>query len=295
MRRSFYSTLLATLLGALPCAGALQAEELVWGVVPLSGAVNVHEGQVVGGVLFEAIQLLAARLPELQMRYEVLPMARVEQRMGEQDEMCSSGQLQSPERDRVGYFVPYLVSTPMHVLVRAQTREQLQIEDGQVSLGWLLDNPYLRGAVATNRVYPPDIREQLLQAHAEGRIAQLGGSLAGENLLLMVSHRRLDYVFDYPVIYTEVSRHFSLSDALVSVPLRESSQLVSVGIYCSRNEWGARMAKRLDQAVREVAAAPASYLALYQRWLPPEVFAHYREQLLQYFAQRASAPPLLFE
>lgn len=295
VRRSFYSTLLAALLGALPCADVLQAEELVWGVVPIPGVFNVREGQVVDGVLFEAMQLLAARLPELQMRYEVLPMARVEQRMGGQSEMCSSGQLQSPERDQQGYFIPYVATTPIHVLVRRQTRDQLLIEDGQVSLDWLFGNPYLRGALAKSRVYPASIRERLLQAHAAGHLPELGGSQGGENLLLMVSHHRLDYVFDYPVIYTEVMRHFSLSDALVSVPLRENAELVTVGIYCSRTPWGARMAGRLDQAIRELSATPASTLAIYQRWLPPEVYSHYHKQLLAFFAQRASAAPLLFD
>lgn len=295
VQMSAYSLLLASVLYCLSGALLAQAEELVWGVVPIPGAFNVRDGEVVDGVLFEAMQLLAKRLPELQMRYEVLPMTRVEQRMGEKGEMCSSGQLQSPERDRVGYFVPHVVITPIHVLVRRQTLDQLLIEDGKVSLDWLFANPYLRGALARSRVYPPDIRQQLQAAMAGGRIQELGGSLAGENLLLMVSHHRLDYVFDYPLIYTEVSRHFSLSDALISVPLRESSQLVTVGIYCSRSAWGAHMARRLDQAVREVAAAPASTMALYKHWLPPEVFAHYHEQLLQFFAQRASAPPLLFD
>lgn len=294
-RRLLYSTLVTALLGIVPCAGATQAEELVWGVVPIPGAFNVREGEVVDGVLYEVMQLLAARLPELQMRYEVLPMARVEQRMSEQGELCSSGQLQSPERDQLGYFVPYVASTPIHVLVRRQTLDQLLIEDGQVSLDWLFGNPYLRGALAKSRVYPAPIRDRLLKAHAEGRIPELGGSLVGENLLLMVSHQRLDYVFDYPVIYTEVMRHFSLSDALVSVPLRENSELVTVGIYCSRTPWGAQMARRLDQAIREVSAAPASTLAIYQRWLPPEVYSHYHDALLQFFAQRASDAPLRFD
>ncbi|MFP5422050.1 MAG: hypothetical protein ACLGID_11385 [Gammaproteobacteria bacterium] len=294
-RRLLYSTLVTALLGIVPCAGATQAEELVWGVVPIPGAFNVRDGEVVDGVLYEVMQLLAARLPELQMRYEVLPMARVEQRMSEQGELCSSGQLQSLERDQLGYFVPYVASTPIHVLVRRQTLDQLLIEDGQVSLDWLFANPYLRGALANSRVYPAPIRDRLLKAHAEGRIPELGGSLAGENLLLMVSHHRLDYVFDYPVIYTEVMRHFSLSDALVSVPLRENAELVTVGIYCSRTPWGAQMARRLDQAIREVSAAPASTLAIYQRWLPPEVYSHYHDALLQFFAQRASDAPLRFD
>lgn len=292
---SAYSLLLASVLYCLSGALLAQADELIWGVVPIPGAFNVRDGEVVDGMLFEAMQLLATQLPELQMRYEVLPMARIEQRMSEQSEICSSGQLQSAERDQSGYFVPYVVTTPIHVLVRPQTLDQLLIEDGQVSLDWLFANPYLRGALAASRVYPEPIRERLLKSHTEGRLPRLGGSLAGENLLLMVSHHRLDYVFDYPVIYTEVMRHFSLSDALVSVPLRENAELVTVGIYCSRTPWGARMAGRLDQAIREVAAAPTSAMDIYQRWLPPEVYSHYHEQLLAFFTQRASAAPLLFD
>ncbi|VXB99741.1 conserved exported hypothetical protein [Pseudomonas sp. 8BK] len=295
VRRSSYSVLLAALLGALPCAGLLEAEELVWDVVPIPGGVNVRDDQPVDGLLFEVMQLLAARLPELQMRYEILPLARVEKRMGEKGEKCSSGLLQTSERNQLSYFVPFVATTPMHVLVRRQSLGELRIENGQVSLDWLLGNPYLRGALAKSRVYPASIRERLLQAHAEGDFLELGGSQGGENLLLMVSHHRLDYVFDYPVIYTEVMRHFSLSDALVSVPLRENAELVTVGIYCPRTPWGARMAGRLDQAIRELSATPVSTLAIYQRWLPPEVYSHYHEQLLAFFAQRASAAPLLFD
>lgn len=192
-------------------------------------------------------------------------------------------------------FVPYVVATPIHLLVRRQTLDQLLIEDGKVSLDWLFANPYLRGALAKSRVYPGDIRQRLHQAQVEGLIQVLGGSSAGENLLLMVSHRRLDYVFDYPLIYTEVARHFSLSEPLISVPLRESSQLVPVGIYCPRSEWGARMAMGLDRAVRKISAQPEALLALYQQWLPPEVYGHYQAQLLQFFQQRAAASPLLLD
>jgi uncharacterized protein (TIGR02285 family) len=285
-------SLLLMMLICLPLATPALAKELVWGVVPLPGAFNVRDGELIDGVLLESLQLLEARLPTLQMRYEILPMARIEQRMFEFDRICSSGQLQSADRDRLGYFVPYLLSPPMHVLVRRQTLQQLLIEDGQVSLDWLFANPHLRGALARTRVYPPDIRQRLQQAQAQGLLQSLGGSSAGENLLLMVSHRRLDYIFEYPVIYSEVVRHFSLSEPLVSVPLKESSQMVPLGIYCPRTPWGEAMARRLDQAVREVSAEPEQLLSIFQRWLPPEVFGHYHEQLLAHLHERATLPAL---
>ncbi|HSX88410.1 MAG TPA: hypothetical protein VLG17_10455 [Pseudomonas sp.] len=295
MIRSFKFALLAMTLGLLPVVPLVQAEPLVWGVVPLPGAFNVHNGQVTGGILFDSMRLLEAQLPELQMRYKVLPMSRIKQHMDALDNLCSNGHLQSAERDRVGYFVPLMLFTPIHVLVRRQTLDQLLIEDGKVSLDWLFGRTYLRGALAKSRVYPEEIRERLHQAQVEGRIQALGGSMAGENLLLMVSHGRLDYVFDYPLIYTEVARHFSLSEPLVSVPLRESPHLVQVGIYCPRNAWGARMAMHLDHAIREISAQPETLLALYRRWLPPQVYGHYREELLRFFQQRAAASALVLD
>lgn len=289
--RLLHIALLAGLFWAMP----LPAQQLTWGVVPLPGAFNVRDGELVDGVLYEAMQLLEAKLPELQMRYEVLPMARIEQRMLDHDPFCSSGLLQSEERDRLGYFVPHVASTPMHLLIRRQSLDQLLIENGQVSLDWLLGNPYLRGALAKTRVYPADIRERLQQAQARGQLPIMGGSLAGENLLLMVSHRRLDYVFEYPVIYTEVLRHFTLSEPLVNVPLKESAELVPVGIYCPRTAWGADMARRIDQAVRQLSGEPQALLDLYQRWLPAEVYAHYRPAFLRFLQQRAQQPALPFD
>ena len=295
MVRLFKYVLLAMTLGLLPMAAFVQAEALVWGVVPLPGAFNVRDGQVIGGLLFDSTRLLEAQLPELQMRYQVVPTSRLKRRMDALDYMCSSGHVQSAERDRLGYFVPHVVFTPIHVLIRRQTRDQLLIEEGRVSLDWLFGRTYLRGALAKNRVYPEEIRGRLNQAQSEGRIQALGGSMAGENLLLMVSHGRLDYVFDYPLIYTEVARHSNLSEPLISVPLRESPDLVPVGIYCPRNAWGARMAMRLDHAIREASAQPEAMLALYQRWLPPKVYGHYREELLRFFEQRAGDSALLFD
>lgn len=286
---------LLMLLACLALPGPVQAQPLVWGIVPLPGAFNVRDGELVDGVLFEAMQLLEAQLPDLQMAYEILPMTRMEQRMQALDPICGSGQLQTQERDRLGYFVPLVVSPPMHVLVRRQTLDQLLIEQGQVSLDWLFANPYLRGALANTRVYPADIRPRLLAAQSQGLLPSMGGSLAGENLLLMVSHRRLDYVFEYPVIYTEVQRHFSLSEPLVSVPLKESAALVPLGIYCPRTAWGADMARRIDQAVRQVAGQPEPIMSIYQRWLPAEVFAHYRPQFLAYLQRRSTQAPLHFD
>lgn len=287
--------LLALLFWLMPSAQAVHAEDLLWGVVPIPGAFNVRAGKVVDGWMYEGVQLLAAHLPDVTMRYEVLPTLRLEQRSRNKDEVCSIGQLQSPERDQVGYFIPYAPGMPLHVLVRRQTLDQLLIEDGHVSLDWLFANPYLRGALSKSRIYPEPIRQRLQQALAEGRLLELGGSLGGENLLLMVSRQRLDYAFEYPMISDAAMQKSNESELLISVPLRENAELVTIGIYCPLSPWGARMAARLDQAIRAQAADEQALMALYEQRWPAEMFARYQPKLLRYFHQRARADAMVFD
>jgi hypothetical protein len=67
--------ILALLFWLMPSAQAAHAEDLLWGVVPIPGAFNVRDGKIIDGWMYEGVQLLAERLPDLHMRYEVLPHA----------------------------------------------------------------------------------------------------------------------------------------------------------------------------------------------------------------------------
>lgn len=292
-RHSFW--LFAWLLGLMPAVQAVHAEDLLWGVVPIPGAFTVRDGDVVDGWMYEGVQLLAERLPDLHMRYEVLPTLRLEQRLRNKEELCSIGQLQSPVRDEIAYFVPYAPGMPLHVLVRRQTLDQLLIEDGHVSLDWLFANPYLRGGLSKSRIYPEPIRQRLQHALAEGRLLEVGGSLGGENMLLMVSRQRLDYVFEYPMISDAAIQAADITEPLVSVPLRENAQLVTIGIHCPQTPWGARMATRLDQAIRAQAGDAQALMVLYEQRWPAEMYARFESKLRTYFRQRAAAEPMVFD
>ncbi|NRH29434.1 hypothetical protein [Pseudomonas sp. MS19] len=286
--------LLGIVLSCQPLQAQPQPQSLNWAIVPMPGIFNVEGGQPVSGALYEATQLIDAQMPEVQVRYQVMSLLRMRQSLRKQLQLCSNGLLQTPARDKQGYFIPYLLSTPMHLLVRQPTLNQLLLEDGEVSLDWLFANPYLRGAIATARQYPDDISAQLIKARDSGTLQELTGSLSGENLLLMVSYHRLDYAFDYPMAYSEVASNYTLSDPLISVPLKESKELLPVGVYCPRTPWGLEMAKRIDQAVREATRNSQAFMALHQRWLPAEVYTRFKPQILRFYEGR-SATALSFE
>jgi uncharacterized protein (TIGR02285 family) len=286
---------LLLLLWLMPGAQSAQAEDLIWGVVPIPGAFNVRDGDVVDGWMHEAFQLLAERLPELNIRYEVMPSLRLVQSLRNKEELCTIGQLKSPLREQIAYFVPFAPTTPLHVIVRQQALDQFLIEDGYLSLDWLLANPYLRGGLSINRIYPESIRQRLQQGLAEGRLLETGGSLGGENILLMVSRDRLDYVFEYPMISDAVIQAAHINEPLVSVPLRENDHFEILGMYCPKTPWGASMAARLDQAIRTLAADEQTLMLYYEQRWPAEIYARYESKLRVFYRQRANAGAFLFK
>lgn len=85
-----------------------------------------------------------------------------------------------------------------------------------------------------------------------------------------------------------------ITEPLVSVPLRENAQLVTIGIYCPLSPWGARMA-RLDQAIRAQTADEQALMALYEQRWPAEMYARFESKRRAYCRQRAGAEPIVFD
>ncbi|MEX6502590.1 hypothetical protein [Pseudomonas zhanjiangensis] len=266
----------------------VQAESLTWGLLPIPGGVLLKEGEPHSGILLESLQLLEPDLPGLDIHYELFNVPRLQQALAAGRELCSNGSLPLAERDRLGYFVPYLMSPPMELVVRADTVARLPWRGERLYLSDLLASEQLRGGLARRRTYPEAVRAALAKAQDAGNLERFGGGIAGggENLLFMVSHGRIDFTLEYPPVVMAINRDELILEPLRSIGLADNTELQLSGIYCTRSAWGLAMARRLDRAVRRQMAEPRALLALYQRYLPAETFATYRTPLLDYFRRR---------
>lgn len=153
--------------------------------------------------------------------------------------------------------------------------------------------PAVRSA-SIGRAYPPELQALIRAGVAKGRIEILSSPSLDVNLVAMISHRRLDYTFEFPVVTEHFSRIVPLPEPLVSLPIVESQLLITTGLYCPRTAWGRAMAAHIDAAVRRLARAPEALLALYSAGER----AAYEDQLRDYFRARVAAqfpgiePPL---
>lgn len=265
------------------------AEPLTLGLYAMPGAVNLRGDKPYDGMLYEYLRLLEPQLQGVQVSYKLSSFLRLQKDMAEGHSLCSSAHLRSPERDRIGYFVPYLVSPPMQVVVRAETFARLPLREGRLWIADLLA-ANLRGGYFLQRTYPPVFQALLSAPSAEPGLIAVPVAVNTDRLLRMLSHQRFDYTLEYPTTLTDYLRNNPDNVPLRSVSLADAADLQVAGSYCTRNAWGRAMALRIDAAVRARLSQPEPVLALYQHWLPAESYQLYGADIEAYLRQRAAQP-----
>lgn len=271
--------------------GTLQASErLHWVLLPMPGAFNLVDGSVRDGLGFD---LLHALEPYLQAQgvtvtygLSMLPRLQVDLQAGRN--ICVTAVLQTPERDKIGYFVPLWPIPPRQLVVREEHLSRLPVRDGAVDAAALLASP-LRGAVQAGRVYPPALVELLVRGREQGRLTEVAVGGTPDNHLLMLSYGRFDYLLEYPIVVVELMRQKELVAPLHLIPLRGLDDLEMAGAYCTRNAWGKAMAGQIAKALHQQLRQP-DIMQIYERWLPPSSYGVYAQRILDSHRQRAEAP-----
>ena len=271
-------------------AGQLLAEQLPWALLPLPGIVNLVDGEPKGGLQMEALELLERQMPEVHPTYRAVSRLRQLRDMGEGADFCAAPFFHNADGEKVGYFVPFTLSTPIQAVMRRDQLPRFPLQQERLPVARGIAATRLRGAVAAGRTYPQEIRALLADARVSGRLETVGGQVGGENLLLMIAAGRIDYGFEFATVIRQMNQRPQVGGVLVGVRLQESHALVQSGIYCTRSPWGRRMALRLDVAIRRLAAEPEPLLALYTRWLPEETYQAYAQELAQAYQTRSLQP-----
>ena len=294
--RTRCGTLPALLLGGLLWLNGAHAEDhteaaiLEWTVWPLPGVVNVENGKPTDGITMAGVRMLMAQLPDLQPEFRLANRLRQQRNMGMGDDFCSIPLLRRSDTDKIGYFIPFMASTPIQAVIRKADLARYPLEDGRLSLQRLVEETGFHGGLSAFRTYPPGIEAWFHKAQALGRAEYITGHQGGENLLLMVSHERLDLTFEFATITRAMSQRLRIKEPLLSLPVHEQRELVESGMYCTRSEWGRAMAERLDQAVRTVVADTENFMPLYEQWVPAETYQAYATEFAEYYRQRARQP-----
>lgn len=269
---------------------ANSVETLKWIVWPLPGVINVRDGQPTDGATMDMLRLVMSKLPAFEPRYRLGNRFRQQQEMQQGEDFCSTPLFRRPDTDEYAYFIPFMASTPIQMVIRRSAAADFPIEDGAISLAALAGRDDLRGGYSGFRTYPPALSRWLEEARRDDRVERATGTPSGENLLRMVSLERIDYAFEFSALINSVNHRSRSGEPLRGIPIKGHLALVEAGIYCSKTPWGKRIAGELDRVIRELANDPETFLALYRPWVPEDTYALYQHDLRNYYLQRSLSP-----
>lgn len=273
------------LCGSLCAAGAEPAAQVVWGMTPWPGLVDVRDGRPSSGIIVELLGEITARLPEYAHRSSLTNLSRGLEQLRRDELSCFLPTFRTAERDRFAHYVGLFVSMPHQLVVRERERQAIAAGQATVSLRQVLATEHLRGGLMRDRSYGPQL-DPLLQGE-NPRLLRIQTSGAGNNLFDMLEHGRIDYLLEYAEVFGSLQRAGGAAE-LSLLPLREADTPAVSGIYCSKTAAGALLVRRIDEVARrpEVIAA---FIRAQHAYVPAATLEHYRPWLEAFFRHRGAS------
>lgn len=278
-------TLLTLTLLTLGAELRAEPQEIIWGISPLPGQVNLRDGQPHSGVLVDLLLQVIKRMPQHRHRLQLVNLSRGLEQLKQPGTTCLLPTVRTAERDQLGHHVDLFVAMPHQLLVRSSDQARFASGQNEVSLRVLLQDTQLRGGLNQDRSYGPNLDPLLKDPAVQPRLLRIQTSSANNNLLDMLAYGRIDYLLEHAEVIQFIQRQGGASN-LALLPLQEASTPLVNGIYCSRTAAGARLIREIDSIARQpdvVAYFKQAHIA----YLPAATAHHYQAWLDNFFQQRA--------
>lgn len=263
VRQRRYAAAAAVLGGLLASPGALGAEKVLWAALDFP-PFQVRDGEFRGSGSFDGLlDLLVARLPDLEHEVLTMTFARREDEMRNGVRLCTPGLFRTAERERYLVFsLPALIHLDNRVITLA-SRAHVLGSAGPVDLEALLARPDLVGGIFSQRSFAPNI-DPLVRRHAS-RKNLVVRALRPAQMFEMLLEGELDWAIMFPHEAAFLARKFPGSPPLAVSPILGTPPYSVTAVACTKGPWGEAMIARVDAVLRRERDTPA-YRALSERW-----------------------------
>ncbi|MDE1462729.1 TIGR02285 family protein [Spartinivicinus poritis] len=179
---------------------------------------------------------------------------------------CSVLSMKNPSREEIAYF-----SEPEAIVLNNEltvTKATAQLLDNPVSIyirSLLIDNRF-HGGIETKRSYGVKI-DQLLIKHNQNILPY---ATSASSLLYMLTHKRIDYIIEYPIVVSYFTRNIQETSSLTSIKIKEIPEVFYGYLTCTKNDWGKRVVNRWNQVLRKLKQTKQYQLLIESGYSKPD-------------------------
>jgi uncharacterized protein (TIGR02285 family) len=189
---------------------------------------------------------------------------------------CALGLFKTEDRKKNMYFskVPVFYFFNVQVVLRKNIFEKMNKPEA-VSLYSMLEQNKNKLGISKGRTYSKKIRDILKKFEGSDNIYIGAQGNVAESLLHMLINQRIDYMFLYPEEATYLSRKLGYKKNIVTVPIKEASDLGYSWAACTKNDEGKKVISKISEILSEIRKKD-SYRSLYEEWLSENLLPAYR-------------------
>lgn len=275
-------------LTAGPLAAAPPIKQIVWfhsDFPPIFILSGPFKGR---GTADRREEFLMRQIPSFSHTKVTANVARMQEEMKNQNNICSSSLLKTPEREKNFIFSDALTEILPNGLVTLSSNrtvlEPFLNDRGELRLAELIASEKFRIAVAAGRSYGQTIDASLLAGVGSGKVVPFNASDIFASGLLQVSNNQgADAVMGYAIeLSWAILRFHQDSGRFWFIPVEGETALTPVHVACSRSPLGAELIAQVNALIHLGNAQEAAARA-YIEWLPADIAQYY---------ERARKPPL---
>ncbi|WP_222937661.1 TIGR02285 family protein [Spartinivicinus ruber] len=161
---------------------------------------------------------------------------------------CNALSIKNPEREKIAYFSEPISIVLNNEIITNHSTAQLLGTPTMKSIHSLLADDRFHGGIEMKRSYGIII-DELIKGNNKNVSTY---ATSASSLLYMLSHGRIDYIIEYPIVVNYFTQNNKQASSLTKIRIEEVPEVFYGYIACTKNNWGAKVISRLSQLLKKV-------------------------------------------
>jgi len=264
--KSAASMFIGLFLALIPSLLLANDKQIHWAIGHYPPRFIVEAPGKFGGQAGLQHEILEIALPEYQHNYHELTYAEFIRRLSQQENICTSMILKTPEREKLAHFsIPWHIDLPIAAAITRDAWQRIG-KPAKIRMRELLQHEQLKGGIEEQRSYGT-LDKLINNASINQNMKRY--ELVSSQILPLLQTGGIDYTLEYPYLSHYYLRTLGTENNIISVSLEDGFPYVFGYIACTANSWGAERIAKLNKVIAQ-ERKKSGYLRLLQMLYPQQ-------------------------
>ena len=273
----------------IPSAKAFSKQTITWYQPDFPPYVITKGQDAMDGIDNRTVQYLIDRLPEYHHRFQVASYKRILTYLRGGNEGVVTPLFITPERKQYLVYSETASYLPLSNGLVVNREELQRLEPyiqmkGTINIDRLMQSGDYTIGITSGRSYSGIIDEMIRKYKDKGILYERTGS-DHLGILKMLSSKRINAAFGFPVEVKYLSKRLGLPNDLIVLPVVNMVPYTPVYFAAPKNKWGKAIIVKINRILHQPGTIDR-FNQYYESWLDEEYLSYYRKIKADHYGKR---------